>query len=299
MKQNNPMLNLVVASGKGGTGKTTVAVNLALALSQAEQKVQLLDCDVEEPNAHLFLKPKFETVYSIGIPVPEINQKKCTYCGLCADICIFKVLSVFSDQVMILAELCHGCGSCSYLCPEKAITEVERTIGVVEKGSCGELLFIHGRLNPGEAMSPPLINAVKKMAAYDGYTIIDAPPGTSCPVVSAVKDCDYCLLVTEPTPFGLNDLDLAFRMVKSLGIPAGVVINRCDLGDSGVDSYCRQHNLPVLAKIPFDRQLAEMYARGKPVVLNLPRWKKFFLNLNRKILKSREEAKGHEKNNCN
>jgi MinD superfamily P-loop ATPase len=299
MEQNSPMFKLVIASGKGGTGKTTVAVNLALALSNTEQKVQLLDCDVEEPNAHLFLKPQIEAEHIIGIPVPEINRDRCSYCGRCSEICVFKVLSVFSDQVMILPELCHGCGSCSYLCPEKAITEVERSIGVVEKGSFGELLFAHGRLNPGEAMSPPLINAVKKLAAADRYCIIDAPPGTSCSVVSAVNACDYCLLVTEPTPFGLNDLDLAFRMVKSLGIPAGVVINRCDLGYMGVENYCRQHNLPVLEKIPFDRELAEMYARGEPVVKTLPRWKNIFLNLNRKILQKWEEAKGHEKNYCN
>lgn len=299
MKQNSLMFKLVIASGKGGTGKTTVAVNLALALSQAKQKVQLLDCDVEEPNAHLFLKPQIESEYSIGIPVPEINREKCTYCGLCSEICVFKVLSVFSDQVMVLPELCHGCGSCSYLCPEKAITEIERAIGVVEKGSCGDLLFAQGRLNPGEAMSPPLINAVKKLVAPDRYNIIDAPPGTSCPVVSAVNGCDFCLLVTEPTPFGLNDLDLAFRMVKSLGIPAGVVINRCDLGDSGVENYCRHHNLPVLEKIPFNRQLAEMYARGEPVVKSMPHWQNIFLNLSMNLMQKWEEAKGHEKNYCN
>lgn len=281
-------MNLVIASGKGGTGKTTVAVNLALALQ--DEKVQLLDCDVEEPNDHLFIKPDFDYKTDVGIPVPSVDISRCTFCGRCAEVCSFNALAVFQDQVMVLAELCHGCGSCAYLCPEKAITEIVRPIGVVERGEASGLDFGHGRLNPGEAMSPPLINAVKRLAAPEVLTIIDAPPGTSCPVVSAVSDCDYCLLVTEPTPFGLNDLDLATKMVSKLGVPAGVLINRCDLGDNRVEDYCLENNLPVLLKIPWDIELARLYARGEPAVLHLPVWRDRFRELFGRIQRTRKEA---------
>ena len=277
------MKNLVIASGKGGTGKTTVAVNLALALAATNLKVQLLDCDVEEPNAHLFLKSQFEQKRTVGILVPQVDLKRCNFCGLCAQVCAFKALAVFSDQVMVLPELCHGCGSCAYLCPEKAITEIMRPIGVVESGKAEEITFAHGKLNPGEAMSPPLISEVKKEARPDYLTIVDAPPGTSCPVVTAVSEADYCLLVTEPTPFGLNDLDLAFQMVQKLGVKAAVVLNRSDLGDEQVERYCDEHNLPIVMKIPFSRQLAELYARGEMVTRVLPAWQESFIDMFKKI----------------
>lgn len=281
-------MNIVIASGKGGTGKTTVAVNLALALK--DMKIQLLDCDVEEPNVHLFLKPEFDYRVEVGIPVPSVDHSKCTFCGRCAEVCMFNALAVFQDQVMVLSELCHGCGSCTYLCPEKAITDIDRPIGVIERGNVNGLDFIHGCLNPGEAMSPPLINAVKKMISKDCITIIDAPPGTSCPVVTAAAGCDYCVLVTEPTPFGLSDLDLASRMVSKLGIPAGVLINRSDIGDTGVEDYCSKNNLPVLYKIPWDLELARLYARGETAVLNLPGWKERFHDIYLRILSARKVA---------
>ncbi len=278
------MINLVVASGKGGTGKTTVAVNLALALS--EQKIQLLDCDVEEPNAHLFLKNLKYEILKVGIPVPSICMEKCSCCGYCAEVCSFNALAVIAGQVLVYAELCHGCGSCSYLCPEKAITEIDRTIGSIEKASNDSLNFAYGCLNPGEAMSPPLINAVKEMVNAEYITIIDAPPGTSCPAITAVKDCDYCLLVTEPTPFGLNDLNLAYLMVCELGIPAGVVINRSDYGDNEVTNFCRDKNIPILMEMPFDYQVAQLYARGEPIVLHSSKWLNSFRNLYRNIIKN-------------
>ncbi len=273
------MTTLVIASGKGGTGKTTIAVNLALALTFNGVRVRLLDCDVEEPNAHLFIKPSIERQEEAGIPVPQIIDADCNYCGLCAEVCSFKALAVFSDQVMVLPELCHGCGSCAYLCPEKAIKEANRPIGVVETGTAGDMLFGHGRLNPGEAMSPPLINEVKKLITHDCINIIDAPPGTSCPVVTTVGGSDYCILVTEPTPFGLHDLDLAVQMTGKLGIPAGVVINRSDLGYGEVEDYCSKHELPILLKIPFKREIAKLYARGEPFVIAHPEWQKQFLHL--------------------
>lgn len=284
------MLSLAIASGKGGTGKTTIAVNLALTFEKENTPVQLLDCDVEEPNAHLFLEPVLTHKQSIGIPVPSIDLDKCSFCGRCAEVCAFNALAVLKDNVMILNELCHGCGSCAYLCPEKAITENDRPIGVVESGMVNSLSFAHGVLNPGEAMSPPLINAVKTLISSDMLTIIDAPPGTSCPVVAAVSDCDFCLLVTEPTPFGLNDLDLAYQMITKLGIPAGVIINRSDIGDGEVEAYCSKHKLPVLQKIPWNLEAARYYARGESAVKHLPEWQDLFKELYKNVLRAREGA---------
>ncbi len=284
------MLNLAIASGKGGTGKTTIAVNLALTLENESTPVQLLDCDVEEPNAYLFLKPEFTHKQSVGIPVPSIDLDKCSFCGHCAKVCAFNALAVLKDNVMILTELCHGCGSCAYLCPEKAITENDRPIGIVESGTVNRLSFAHGVLNPGEAMSPPLINAVKELGSSDALTIIDAPPGTSCPVVAAVSDSDFCLLVTEPTPFGLNDLDLAYQMVSRLGISAGVVINRSDIGDSEVEDYCLKNKLPIVQKIPWHLEVARYYARGEPAVKHLPEWQLLFKELYENILRVWEGA---------
>jgi MinD superfamily P-loop ATPase len=291
MEHKYNMIKLAIASGKGGTGKTTVAVNLALALE--DKNVQYLDCDVEEPNAHLFLKPVIENSREIGIPVPKINFGRCNFCGRCAEVCAFNALAVFQDKVMVFEELCHGCGSCAYLCPEKAITEVERPIGLLEEGTAGGIKFAHGRLNPGEVMSPPLIEAVKKVSRPGYINIIDAPPGTSCPVVSAVGGCNYCLLVTEPTPFGLNDLDLAYQMVTRLGIPSGVLINRSDLGDDGVEKYCREKGLAILQRIPWDRELASLYARGEPVVKHLDKWRVRFRELFDKISTALKEASSH------
>ncbi len=284
------MLNLAIASGKGGTGKTTIAVNLALTLEKEDLPIQLLDCDVEEPNVHLFLKPVISHKKSVGIPVPSIDLNQCNFCGHCAEVCAFNALAVLKDNIMILAELCHGCGSCAYLCPEKAITEIDRPIGIVESGMVNSLSFAHGVLNPGEAMSPPLINAVKKLVNSDALTIIDAPPGTSCPVVAAVSDCDFCLLVTEPTPFGLNDLDLAYQMVSRLGISAGVVINSSDIGDGEVEAYCSKNNLPVVQKIPWNLEAARYYARGELAVKHLPEWQVLFKELYKNILSARQGA---------
>ena len=253
---------IAVASGKGGTGKTTVAVNLALAISQKE-KLQLVDCDVEEPNGHIFLKPDFKPAETVSIAVPEVDEEKCLYCGRCAKNCAFNAIAVLKENILVFPELCHGCGGCAYFCPEGAIKEVPRAIGVMEQGSSNGIDFLHGRLNPGEAMSPPLINALKNKTGTQGITIIDAPPGTSCPVVTSVKNSDFCLLVTEPTPFGLNDLDLAVQMLRKLDIPVGVLVNRSDIGND-CGGFCREEGVPILKHIPM--RVGQTYARGEPVV---------------------------------
>ena len=269
---------MAVASGKGGTGKTTVAVNLAL-VAQSREGIQFLDTDVEEPNAHLFLKPDFHCSETVGLPVPQIDQEKCTCCGKCAEICAFNALAVLGETVLTFPELCHGCGGCSYFCPEKAIIEVSREIGVLEKGLVGQMVYLHGRLRVGETMAPPLIEAVKEKVNKKGITIIDVPPGTSCPAVSAVRGSDYCLLVTEPTPFGLHDLQLSVEMLRKLKIPFGVVINRADMGDEGVEDYCQAEDIPILMKIPWDEEVARLYSRGQVAVNHSLAWKKRFAEL--------------------
>jgi len=267
---------IAVASGKGGTGKTTVATNLAMCLASKGQKVQLLDCDVEEPNCHLFLRLSFDTSETISLPVPEVDRNRCTGCGQCGDICQFSAIVCIKDAVLTFPELCHGCGGCSLVCPEGAISEVPREIGIIEKGCTNGVHFVHGILKIGEAMSPPLIRQVKKEISLKGTSIIDAPPGTSCPVIEAVKGSDICILVTEPTPFGLNDLVLAIDMVRALGLPHGVVINRADVGDRKVVDYCHQEEIPIVMEIPDDRRIAEGYSRGQLILDSVPEYEEKF-----------------------
>ena len=271
-----------IASGKGGTGKTTVATNLAVAIGS---DVQLLDCDVEEPNAHLFLHPGFIETKTIYTPVPEVDTNKCTLCGKCGEICQFKAIVVIGETVLPFLELCHSCGGCMEVCPEGAITEIGRELGVVEKGHRNGVEFIHGRLRIGEAMSPPLIKKVRALTDPHKLTIIDAPPGTSCPVIESMKNTDFVLLVTEPTPFGLHDLKLAVGAAKLLNIPHGLVINRSDLGDDQVQVYAEKENIPILMEIPFDRKIAEAYSKGELIVAVMPEWRERFISLHKKIRK--------------
>jgi MinD superfamily P-loop ATPase len=270
-----------VASGKGGTGKTTVAVNLALSLND----VQLVDCDVEEPNVHLFIRPEITEKKSAYIPIPEVIEDTCNYCDICRQVCAYNAIVVIpprvnkKGRVLIYPELCHGCGACTLLCPQKAMIEVNKEIGIIEIGEKGNLQFIQGKLNIGETMSPPLIRQVKKHVNTQKTVIIDAPPGTSCPVIAAVKGSDFCVLVTEPTPFGLNDLALTVDVVRELKIPFGVVINRATIGNNKVEQYCEKEGIPVLMKIPFDRKIAEAYSQGTPMVNILPDYKNSFQGL--------------------
>jgi len=267
-----------VASGKGGTGKTLVATSLALSLS-GNYKVQLLDCDVEEPNANILLHLAVDQSRPVYIPIPKVDETKCTYCGKCAEVCAYNAIAVLKEKVLVFPELCHGCGACSYLCPESAITEEGREMGVVERGDSGNLELIQGKINVGEAMAPPVIREVKKYIDPANIVIIDVPPGTSCPVVEAVKGSDFCLLVTEPTPFGLNDLSLAVEVVRKLGISCGVVINRVGVGNQGVEQYCHREGIPILLRIPLDRNIAMLYSQGIPLIEGVPRWREEFLRL--------------------
>ena len=274
-----------VASGKGGTGKTTVATNLALSLNN----VQFLDCDVEEPNAHIFLKPIIEKKEKAHILVPEVDEAKCNYCGKCRQVCAYNAFAVFPGQndkkgsILVFTDLCHGCGACAYFCEQQAIREVQHEIGVVESGHAGSINFVHGKLSIGKVLAPPLIRQVRSYINKDKTVIIDAPPGTSCPVVSAVQSSDFCLLVTEPTPFGLNDLVLAVEVLKKLKVPFGVVINRSDLGDNKTEEYCAKGNIPILMRIEFKKEIAEAYSKGESLIKILPNYKKEFLGLFEKI----------------
>jgi MinD superfamily P-loop ATPase len=273
---------LSIASGKGGTGKTLVATSLALSL-QGQGAVQLLDCDVEEPNAHILLRPQIDSSRPVTVPVPAVDKDKCTYCGLCSEACAYNAIAVAGRTVLVFRELCHGCGACSYVCPAGAISEEPRQVGVVESGRADGVRCVGGRLDVGEAMAGPVIRAVKRLADPQATVILDAPPGTSCPVVETVRGSDFCLLVTEPTPFGLSDLTIAVEVAREIDVPCGVVINRDGLGDESVERYCAQEAIPVLMRIPFDRRIAEAYCRGETLAAAMPSWQDAFRELFDKV----------------
>ena len=259
-------MEVAIASGKGGTGKTTLATSLVVVASRQGRSAAYVDCDVEEPNGHLFLKPAIAERTPVTTPVPRVIEEACQHCGQCGEICQYSAIVCLGPKVLVYPELCHGCGGCALVCPNQAIVEVPREIGVVERGQAGPVEFVQGLLNVGEAQSPPVIRAVKAAAPDVDWLIIDAPPGTSCPVIAAVRGCDFVVLVTEPTPFGLNDLVLAVETMRQLGLPFGVVINRADVGDGRVTDYCATEGIPVLLEIPDDRRIAEAYSRGKLAV---------------------------------
>jgi MinD superfamily P-loop ATPase len=285
---------LAIASGKGGTGKTTVAVNLAHAAAprpgeSGDAAVHLVDCDVEEPNAALFLHPDIVERRAVGVLVPEIELNKCTYCGRCAEVCQYNAIAVVQQKVLFFPELCHGCGSCTLNCPEGAIREKLRVSGVIERGTAGERLsFAQGTINVGEAMAAPVIRQLKEWAIPERsprtLVILDAPPGTACPVVETLQGCDMVLMVTEPTPFGLHDLRLAVEVARGeLGLPVAVVINREGVGDTGVEDYCTSEDIPILWRIPMDRRIAEAYSEGKLVVDAIPEYRARFRELYRRV----------------
>ncbi|OFV67879.1 MAG: (4Fe-4S)-binding protein [Candidatus Syntrophoarchaeum caldarius] len=279
-----------IASGKGGTGKTTVAVNLALSLEN--ENLQLLDCDVEEPNAHIFLNLTEKEVNPVYTTVPIFDKLRCNFCGECSRFCQFNAIFVIGKNpgkgvkgdVIHFPELCHGCMGCMLVCPRDAISEGQRIIGEIAKGKGEEGIdLVYGTLNIGEAMAVPLVRAVKREIRDEGTVIIDSPPGTSCPVIASVKDSDYCILVTEPTPFGLYDLKIAVKVLRKLEIPFGVVINRSGIGDRGVYDYCNDEGIDILLEIPYLKEIAESYSKGIPFIKVIGNWQKQFLAIFERI----------------
>ncbi|MCL5040033.1 MAG: ATP-binding protein [Firmicutes bacterium] len=268
--------HIAVASGKGGTGKTTVAIGMARTIGET----QLLDADAEEPNIHLFFPVQWDKETPVQRLIPEVNFDRCTYCGRCASTCQFNALVVFGQKLLFFEELCHGCGACSLVCPEKAVTEKPRRIGVIRGPvQWGRTLLWEARLEVGEASGTQLIREMKHIIRQDLPAVIDAAPGASCPVMEAIKGSDYCLLVTEPTPFGLSDLQIAVEAVRELGVPLGVVINRSTGEDHLIDEFCAQAQLPILARIPFNRAAAEAYSRGQHPVDAVPGFAEIFAGL--------------------
>jgi MinD superfamily P-loop ATPase len=261
-----------IASGKGGTGKTSVAVNMALSI----ENVQLLDCDAEEPNVQLLLHSKVSQVEPIYVPVPVVNKKLCDHCGKCAEFCQYNALFVSSEKVLIFPELCHSCGGCHLVCPKEAITEEKHRIGTLKLGSTRNLELVYGELEVGEPMAVPVIKEVKSRIVRSKNVILDSPPGTSCPVIETIRGSDFCILVTEPTPFGLHDLKITVEVLENMRIPFGVVVNRADIGNKKVYEYCEEKSIPILLEIPFQRKIAELYSRGIPFSLEMREWKEKF-----------------------
>jgi MinD superfamily P-loop ATPase len=283
---------VAVASGKGGTGKTTVSASLTAVW---ESPVQAVDLDVEEPNLHLFLQPRIEHRQTVHLEVPQVDEALCTYCGACSELCQFKAISVLGEVILTFPEMCHGCGGCLAVCPQKALSPGQRELGEISWGTAGKAGFIMGRLRVGEAMSPPFMRRVKArlnevIAANACDAVVDAPPGVSCPAVNAVMDSDVIVLVTEPTPFGFYDLSLAWQAFLPLGKPMGVVINRAGLGNDQVYRFCRQKQVPLLAEIPFDRDIARAYAQGRIIAEVSDALRGTFVGLGHKIRQLAESA---------
>lgn len=260
-------MKIAIASGKGGTGKTTLSVALAQTFSEP---VCLIDSDVEEPNSALFTHPDATGSQPVSVPVPTIDSDRCTHCGACSELCVFNAIAIAGQTALVFPELCHSCGGCARICPADAIRETPVSIGEIRRGKAGSITTLEGRLKVGCAMAPPLIRAVKKAAPAGMPTLIDAPPGTACPMITAVSGCDFVVLVTEPTPFGLNDLKLAVETVRTLGLPFGVIINRSDAGDERVARYCADEQIRILVQIPESRAVAEAYSRGEGLLAAEP-----------------------------
>lgn len=272
-------MKIAVASGKGGTGKTTIAVNLAMSIDNA----MLIDCDVEGPNSHIFFKTQMKKIKDVSIPAPVFDLDTCTLCGKCVEFCQYNSISIVGEKLLFFEELCHGCGGCKIICPVDAITERDHHIGIISNGGNEALELYSGLLNIGEPFGVPIIRELKAYADDSKITILDSPPGTACPAVEAMRDSDYVILVTEPTPFGLHDLTLSVDIIREIGTPFGVVVNRDGIGDDRVEKYCMDENIPLLAKIPNDINIARLYSKGIPIVEEMPEYKALFIGIYNKV----------------
>lgn len=280
---------IAVASGKGGTGKTTVALNLAAMFGEP---VQLADCDVEEPNVNLFLRCDQLVPAEVTMLVPQVDPQRCNGCGACGELCQFRGIVAIGNRALVFPELCHGCGGCALVCPSGAITERPHRIGTVSTGQSGTIRLVEGRLEVGVSLVPPLIRAVREQLLDDLPAILDAPPGTSCPVVATLRECDYLLLVTDPTPFGLHDLKLAVALARELNLACGVVVNRAGEDLVGLHGYCRSENIPILLSLPDDRQIAEVVSRGELVARVFPEYGLMFAELAGRLKQELYDAGG-------
>jgi MinD superfamily P-loop ATPase len=285
-------MNIALASGKGGTGKTFIATNVAAILAKKRKKVRYLDCDVEEPNGHLFLKPQIDREEDVMLLSPAgVDEEKCINCGECAEVCHYNAIAVIKDKVLFFQELCHACGACKIICSTDAIIEKERKIGVLRHGKSGLINFHYALLGTAEGgMSPRLVKEVKSYTGT-GINILDSSPGTACPVVETIKDVDLCVLVTDPTPFGINDLKLAVAMSRDVGQEPVVIVNRAEYGDENLKEYCRLENLEIMGEIPDDRKIAEIYSTGNIVVDKLPQYRELFENITSKLMKIAQEKR--------
>ena len=286
------MLKIAISSGKGGTGKTFIATNIAKALEGKGSHVRYLDCDVEEPNGHLFLKPQIYKEEDVILLAPaEVDEEKCIKCGKCAETCRYNAIALIKDKVLFFKELCHVCGACKIVCPVDAIIEKERKIGILRDGKAGTIDFHYALLGTAEGgMSPRLVKKVRERIG-EGINILDSSPGTACPVVETVKDVDLCILVTDPTPFGINDLKLAVGMSREVGQEPVIVVNRAEYRDANLKEYCRSEELEIIGEIPDDRNIAEIYSTGDIVIEKLPRYRDLFEDLSSKILEMAQQTR--------
>ncbi len=268
-----------IASGKGGTGKTSVAVNMALSIGN----VQILDCDVEEPNAHLLLHPEIERKEPVYTSIPKVDRLLCSACGECTKFCQFNAIFVASEKILVFPELCHSCGGCAMVCPKKAITWENHKIGTLNFGANDGVTIVYGELDVSKPLAIPVIKAVKKQIKEAGNVLLDSPPGTSCAFVETVSGSDFCILVTEPTPFGLHDLKIAVEVLRRVGVPLGVIVNRAGIGDKKVYEYCAKENIPLLLEIPYERRISELYSKGIPFCSEIPEWVDKFQQIYSKI----------------
>jgi MinD superfamily P-loop ATPase len=278
-------MKLVLASGKGGTGKTTLATSIATLAAEEGERVTYVDCDVEEPNGHLLLRPDVKRSVPVEVTVPVVDDELCTRCGVCAASCQFNAIASLKTGVIVFPELCHGCGTCSLVCPSDAIVEAGRSVGKLTMGTVGDMRFLSGTLSVGEASAVPVLRSLKQRIGSDGLYVMDAPPGTACPAVETMRDADVLILVTEPTPFGLNDLDLAVRASREIGKSPHVVINRCDVGDDRVHQYCRANGLNVISEIPNSIEVARAYADGHVPLKIVPGFRSAIYALYRDVVR--------------